>query len=302
MRTSGPDVSGKFHLRPRDASYPVGLTSDPGSSFDVFGVGNPRALEPGVAIIGARDATPYGLRASALVAEWAAVAGVTVYSGAARGCDQAAHRAALESGGRTVAVLGCGPDVVYPSNAAPLLRDITRDGAVVSPFEWGTPPARYRFPVRNRMIAALATLVVVTEAKVPSGTFSTVRHAVEMGVEVAAVPGSIFSRFADAPNRLIADGATAITRREDLLTALDRLFLQEQGEEAAPGPDVSGDRCAASTVENRIVLALAAQPLSVPGLARALGADATAVATIVERMAIDGRVTRFRDGTYMALG
>lgn len=294
----------RFVLRKTDESYPDALRADAGTAGELYGVGDPSALTPGVAVIGARDATPYGLRASAMVAEWAASAGVTVYSGAARGCDQAAHRAALAAGGKTVAVLGCGPDVVYPASAGKLLTEIARDGAVVSPFTWGTPPARYRFPVRNRIIAALASLIVVTEAKVPSGTFSTVRYAAELDTDVAAVPGSIFSRFADAPNRLIADGATVITRCEDLLSALDRLSLHVVGEVAVPGPPPEGEAKAHDDppLDRRIMLALAAQPLSVVGLAGALRADPTIVARTIERMAVNGRITRFADGTYMALG
>lgn len=293
---------GRFVLSRTDEGYPESLRDDPGAAGDLYGLGNPSALTRGIAIIGARDATPYGLRASALVAEWAANAGVTVYSGAARGCDQAAHRAALDAGGRTVAVLGCGPDVVYPVRAHGLLQAIQRDGAVVSPFPWGTPPAKFRFPIRNRVIAALATLVVVTEARVPSGTFSTVRYATERGTEVAAVPGSIFSRYADAPNRLIADGATIITRREDLLTALDILYLRPGGGDDIPGVDSEDKVVFHSSLERQMLRALAAQPISVVGLANALSAEPTLVATTIERMAVGGHVTRFSDGTYMALG
>ena len=292
----------RFTVQPTDGDYPPSLRNETGEGSTIYGIGQRSALTPGVAIIGARDATPYGLRSSALVAEWAVGAGMTVYSGAARGCDQAAHRAALAAGGRTVAVVGSGPDVAYPASARSLLEAMQSNGAVVSPFEWGSQPSRYKFPVRNRVIAAMAALVVVTEARLPSGTFSTVRHAADLGTNVAAVPGSIFSRFADAPNRLIADGAFVITRCEDLLSALETLCLTAPGEVDAPGPAMSEVAPPGGKLDFLIVRALAAQPLSISGLANALGADPSEVARTVERMAVIGRVTRFSDGTYMALG
>lgn len=285
-----------FLLTAEQTDFPEKLLADPKGPTRLWGRGNPAALGPGVAIIGARNATPYGVEASRAVARWAADRGVTVYSGAARGCDQAAHRAALDAGGATVAVLGCGPDRAYPANARGLLDEMCERGAVIAPFEWGTPPSRYRFVVRNRVIAALASLVVVTEGRIPSGTFSTVTHATELGTSVAAVPGSIFSGYADAPNRLIADGATVITCPNDLYTALDLCLFSSLNTEEYLGGGIR-----VSERDRPIVEALQAQPMSVTMLAETMAISAAEAGAVLERLTVDGTVTRFRDGCYMVL-
>jgi len=178
-------------------------------------------LAPSVAIIGARNATPYGKRAAFLVAGWAADLGYTVVSGGARGCDQAAHRGALAKGGKTVAVMGCGADVIYPSKSGKLFQEIIDNGgAIVSEFDWSTPPMKYRFNSRNKTIAEMVDLVVVVEARLPSGSLSTVGHAVNVGTPIAAVPGSILCIESEAPNRLISEGASIIASSDDLALAL----------------------------------------------------------------------------------
>ncbi|MBI5231169.1 MAG: DNA-protecting protein DprA, partial [Coriobacteriales bacterium] len=163
-----------FQLRLDDAGYPEQLRDVPDPPKVLYGIGDPDALEMGLAVIGARRSTPYGIRAAQLFAGWAGRAGYTVISGAARGCDQAAQQAVLDVDGRTVAVLGCGADVDYPASSARLLRRLRDgDGAVISEAGWGSAPLRWAFPRRNRIIAGLAAAVLVVEAGLPSGTFST---------------------------------------------------------------------------------------------------------------------------------
>ena len=177
----------RFELALGEPGYPEQLAQSPDPPAVLYGIGDPAHLAPGLAVIGARKATPYGLQAARLFAGWAARAGYTVISGGAIGCDQAAHKAALANDAPTVAVLGCGADVVYPSNATDLLGAIARTGAIVSEQPWGTPPQRWTFRTRNRIIAGLSAGLLVLEAGLPSGTFSTADYALAAGRDVFVV-------------------------------------------------------------------------------------------------------------------
>jgi len=265
----------------------------------LYGKGEPASLRPGVAIIGARNATPYGISAARAVATWAAEMGLTVYSGCARGCDQAAHHGALEAGGKTVAILGCGADVIYPTRAATLLDRIAENGCVTSQYRWGTPPAAYRFRQRNWLIAALSQFVVVVEARIPSGTFSTVEHALNLGVGLAAVPGSIFCCESEAPNRFISEGAVPLTCCNDLESAVARFLPGEalrDGEAAAP--DDGRQLTLPVTDRDEILRTLAAQPASLEELARELSLSPREAMLRCSRAEIEGTVTRYPDGRY----
>jgi len=171
---------------------------------------------PTVAVVGARDATVGGLEIARRLGGDLAAAGIPVVSGMALGIDAAAHRGALDAGGHTVAVLGCGIDVCYPSRHRDLRDRIAATGSVLTEEPPGTPPAGWRFPRRNRIIAALATAVVVVEAGQRSGALSTARHAADLGREIFAVPGSPLSDRSAGANELLRDGATPLLETADL--------------------------------------------------------------------------------------
>jgi DNA processing protein len=173
--------------------------------------------QPAVAIVGARACSPYGAQVARMLGRELAAAGLIVVSGLARGVDGEAHRGALESGGITVAVLGCGIDRDYPATHAELARRICDQGLVVSEYEAGVEPAPWRFPARNRLIAGLAAATVIVEARERSGALITADFALEDGREVFAVPGEITSRLAAGTNRLLRQGATPLTSSEDVL-------------------------------------------------------------------------------------
>jgi DNA processing protein len=213
-------------------------------------------------------------------------------SGAAYGCDQAAQRAALEAEGRTVAVLGCGADVDYPRATASLIDVIRRRGAVVSELAWGHPPARWAFPNRNRIIAALAAAVLVVEAGLPSGTFSTADHALDAGRQVLAVPGSVFAPECRGSNRLIRQGATPVTDISELAQELRACGLLE-----ADGPDGVPF---AVPAEDRLARALLADPMRPDDVARALALDVVDVMRRIGRLEASGVVRRYPDGRYGA--
>ena len=181
-------------------------------------------MEPGdrqaVAIVGSRQATPYGLRVTDALARELSALGFTIVSGFARGIDAAAHRAALASGGRTVAVLGCGLDVDYPSGHAALRTEIAGSGAVLTEFAPGTAPFATNFPRRNRIISGLALGVVVVEASEDSGSLITARLALEQGREVFAVPGPIDAPTSQGPHGLLKQGAKLVETVDDIVEEL----------------------------------------------------------------------------------
>jgi DNA processing protein len=177
---------------------------------------------PTVAVVGARACSGYGAHVSRTLARDLAAAGVTVVSGLARGVDGEAHRGALEADGLTIAVLGCGIDRDYPAAHAELARRIAASGGIVSEYEPSVEPAPWRFPARNRIIAALSDAVVIVEARSRSGALITVDLAMEIGRPIYAVPGEITSLLSEGTNDLLRHGhATAITSASDVLTALD---------------------------------------------------------------------------------
>jgi DNA processing protein len=256
----------------------------------LYGVGDPACLVPGIAVIGARRATPYGLSAATIFAGWAARAGYTVISGGAVGCDQAAHFAARDEGAPTVAVLGCGADVDYPSNSSVLLADIREHAVVVSELPWGAPPQRWAFRRRNRIIAALSQCVLVVEAALPSGTFSTADYALDAGREVFAVPGSIFAPECAGANRLIRQGATPITDVSELALELERLLGRPRSRPSVPE--------VLAAEEDEIASALIANPMRPDDVARAFCMDIVDVARRLGALEGEGRVVRYPDGRY----
>jgi DNA processing protein len=189
---------------------------------EVWLLGGPLPPAPRVAVVGSRVATHAGLEVARRLGADLAGAGIPVVSGMALGIDGAAHLGALDAGGPTVAVLGCGIDMCYPPSHRHLRDRIAEHGCVLTEYPPGTVPAPWRFPGRNRIIAALAAAVVVVEASDRSGALSTARHAADLGRDVLAVPGSVLSDRSSGTNRLIRDGATPLIETADL-TAVDAL-------------------------------------------------------------------------------
>jgi len=220
---------------------------------------------PAVAIVGSRRASPYGLEAAELFARALAAAGVPVVSGFARGVDAAAHRGALAAGGATVAVLGCGVDVDYPRGHRRLGDAAAAAGAVVSELPCGAEPRAWNFPVRNRIIAALALGTLVVEAAARSGSLITARHALELGRDVFAVPGRIFDERAMGPNTLIAAGAVPARHPRDVLETLGLPAGAAGGGQTAGGgaPDATSPSAGAADDE---AAAGAGPPLDGPPL------------------------------------
>lgn len=177
--------------------------------------------ENSIAIVGSRRATPYGLKVTEHLAKELAALGVTIISGMARGIDSCAHKGAIAGAGRTIAVLGCGVDIVYPRENVQLMNNIISQGAVISEYPPGAEPQKLNFPARNRIISGLAKGVIVVEAGEKSGTLITVDFALEQGREVFVVPGNINSSESQGTNRLIKEGAKPVTCIDDILEEID---------------------------------------------------------------------------------
>ena len=293
MKLSWPGLLTPFQIPLEHPGYPEALAETPDPPLLLSGYGDPAALRlPALAVVGARKATPYGLAAAALFAGWAAQAGYCIISGAAVGCDQAAHRAALESGGTTVAVLGTGADIAYPSGSEELLARIASHGCVVSELPFGHPAAKWTFRDRNRIIAGLAGALLVLEAGCPSGTFITADRALDAGRDVLVVPGSIFAPESRGPNRLLRQGAIPITDVSELAAALASVL--------GPAPrevDRLGTLCGPET-DDAVHSALRANPARPDDLARVLGLDIVQIARRIGELEALGFVRKYPDGRY----
>ena len=212
-----------LRVSPQDPEYPTALAAihDPPPQLWIDGpVDGLRAAA--VAIVGSRAASPYGLEVARRLGADLARRGVVVVSGMARGIDAAAHRGALEAGGPTIAVLGCGVDVVYPREHAALAGAIREIGALVSEFPPGTPPYKGHFPQRNRIISGLALAVVVVEAAKGSGSLITAEFAMEQGRAVLAVPGNVLGGRNAGAHALLRDGAKLVECADDILEEIPK--------------------------------------------------------------------------------
>lgn len=277
-----------FELVPEDPLWPP-LVGDGSGIERIYGRGNPEALSsPCISVVGARRGTPYGRAVASLAGRVAAEAGLTVVSGGAMGVDAAAARAALAAGGRTVVCAGSGADIVYPASSRDVFEGAQgQGGAVVALEPWGSPPARWTFPKRNRLIAALSPVLVVTEAGVPSGTFSTADAAVELGRTVYAAPGSMFSAPSRGTNLLISQGATMIVDEE----SLEMSISMDYGVLRRPAVRQAKDH-------GRAFSALVAQPMRPDDLAASLGKGVLEVMRLLSDYETAGLVTRLPDGRY----
>jgi len=227
----------------KDDTFPRLLKEIPDCPALLYVAGELKGDEVCVALVGSRNASAYGTYTTEKIARDLALRGVTVVSGLARGIDTAAHRGALAVGGRTIAVLGSGLDVVYPPQNLPLFKEIAETGAVVSEYPLGTRPLAPHFPARNRIISGLSHGVVVVEATEKSGSLITARLALEQGREVFSVPGGIDLPGSRGTNRLIKEGAKLVESVDDIITEiLPQLEVplapprRRAGEEEEKGP------------------------------------------------------------------
>jgi DNA processing protein len=246
-----------------------------------------------VAIVGARAATAYGLAVARRLAFELASRGLAVVSGLARGIDAAAHEGALEAGGATLAFQACGPERTYPQAHRRLADCIAAQGAVLTEFPVGTPPLAAYFPLRNRLISALAEAVVVVEGREHSGSLVTARRAGDQGVDVLAVPGPVDSPTSAGPHALIRDGAKLVRDFRDVLHELQIEVSETPPPARAPRP--------ADPLLRSILRTLRREPLTRDALARQLARPPAELAAPLLELELAGRVREDRDGSLRVL-
>ncbi|UCC74515.1 MAG: DNA-processing protein DprA [Gemmatimonadota bacterium] len=258
---------------------------------------------PGIAVVGTRQHSAYGRDATVSLVVGLARAGYVIVSGMARGIDSIAHRTALDVGGETVAVLGTGIDVPYPREHTELFALIAARGCLVTEFPPGTPPLKYHFPQRNRLIAGLAQAVLVVEAPEKSGALITAHYALEEGKEVFAVPGPIHNPTSFGTNRLIQDGAALVASAADILRVMESRTGQPLPEPVAAGVDTveleeTHLQPAASELARRIWTALETGALELEVLATDLGAQPAALSVALLELELSGLVERLPGPRY----
>jgi len=268
--------------------YPESLRDAADGPWALIGRGDPRLLDglethEAVTVVGARRATSYGREIARELGRELAAAGMTVVSGLAFGVDGCAHRGALDAG-RTIAVLGCGPDVAYPASHRSLWRQICERGLVISELPPGATPWRWTFPARNRIMAALAGMTVVVEAAARSGSLITMDLAADLG----AVPGPVTSRASAGPNALLAGGACVIRGAQDVLDAMLGPG-RRQIEHRAPQLD---------DALHAVLIAVESGHSSCDAVATAAGLPGPAAASALARLELLGYLTCSSVGTY----
>jgi DNA processing protein len=258
-----------------------------------------------IAIVGSRRATPYGLRVAHTLATDLSRRGFTIVSGMAPGIDRAAHEAALAAGGRTVAVLGCGLDVVYPRGHERLRSEIAGAGAVISELPFGSPPLAAHFPRRNRIISGLALGVIVVEAAGDSGSLITARLALEQGREVFAVPGPIDAPLSRGPHGLLKQGAKLAETVEDIV---EELLPQLDSPLRLPtlrsrGQDMGIGQCSAlpnlSAEEIAILALVDSQPISIDELTRRAALPPAAVSGVLLALELKNAIRQLPGQRYI---
>ncbi len=245
-----------------------------------------------VSVVGTRRVTPYGRQVAGEIAKFLAQNGITLVSGLARGVDAIAHQSALQAGGRTIAVLGSGVDVIYPPEHRKLADEIIRQGAVISDYALGTQPESTNFPPRNRIIAGLSLATIVVEAGETSGALITAEFAAEQGRDVFAVPGSILAPQSEGTNKLIGDGARPLVRMNEILEVLKL--------EQIPEKQFTRKLITALPEEKKLLEHLNQEPLHIDEICQLSGLPIQTVSATLTMMELKGLVTQVGGMNYVA--
>ena len=266
-----------------DEEYPPNLRQiyDPPPVLYVLGRISPPD-QRAVAIVGSRYPTTYGKMAAERISFGLGKLGVTVVSGLARGVDSSAHQGVLASGGRTIGVLGCGIDIIYPPENRDLFDRVAGQGAVISEFPLKTPPDSDHFPIRNRIISGISLGVVVVEATLRSGSLITARFALEQGREVYALPGNVDSARSEGTNRLIKQGAKLVIRAEDIVEEILPHFQQSPPPEP-PKPKLTGE-------EEKVLSVLEREAMHIDPIAVKSGLPTARVSAVLLSLELAGHV------------
>lgn len=293
---AGPD---RHVITLGDAGYPRRLLESPDPPLLLYVTGQLAALSsPSIAVVGSRRPSAQGSDNARAFAQALGAAGYVVVSGLALGVDAAAHEGALAAGAATVAVVGTGPDRVYPSRHLALARRIAAQGAIVSEFLPGTPPLPENFPQRNRIIAGLSLGTLVVEAALKSGSLITARLANEAGREVFAIPGSIHAEQSRGCHALIRDGAQLVESAAEVLDALRQPVLPGLARAHPPAPSAASSADTAPAATDTLLEALGHDPMSLDSLQARTGMATAQLSGRLLELELEGRVARLPGGLY----
>ncbi|MCR5329801.1 MAG: DNA-processing protein DprA [Lachnospiraceae bacterium] len=282
-----------------DEDYPERLDKINDPPLGLFVIGSlPVSTTPAIAIVGSRECSAYGKAVAIDVAKKLALAGIDVISGMAAGIDGFAHRGALNGGGDTFAILGCGVDICYPRENLDIYTRIKRKGGVISEYYPGTQPVPFNFPRRNRLIAALSDGILVVEARQRSGSWITVDYGLEQGKDIYAIPGRIGDRLSIGCNNLIRNGAKAVTRAADIIEDLAPRYLRVRNmqkkeklytEEASP---------ALTENEAKVFECLESTGSGIEEICAGCGLNADVVIRTLTMLEIQGKCVKLANGEY----
>ena len=287
-------------LTPADAGYPALLREIASPPPQLFVRGNVDVLSlPQLAIVGSRNATPGGAETAHSFASHLAARGFCITSGLAEGIDAAAHRGALAARGRTLAVCGTGPDIVYPRQHENLANEIVAaGGAIVSEFAPGTPVFRANFPRRNRLISGLSVGTLVVEASVRSGALITARHAMEQGREVFAIPGSIHNPVARGCHQLIRNGAKLVETATDIVDELGGLLAGLQLPDTPEREGLALEAPDSAAEFAQLLAAMGWDPVDADSLVARAGLTIGEVSSMLLMLELQGSVRALSGGRY----
>lgn len=283
------DQSGRSVITLADPSYPRQLLQIPDPPVLLYVIGQVRLLgADSLAIVGSRNATPQGVTNAERFARAMSEAGLVIVSGLALGIDAAAHRGGLAGSSSTIAVLGCGADVVYPPDNKLLFARIAETGAIISEYPLGTPPARENFPRRNRVIAGLSRGCLVVEAAFASGSLITARFALEQGREVFAIPGSIHSPLSKGCHALIKQGAKLVESAQDVLEELGHDSRAQETHNS-------------SGVSSGLLQHMGYDPCTIDTLVQRSDLTAEVISAMLLTLELEGKVSSLPGGVYQRI-
>jgi DNA processing protein len=277
-----------------DEEYPKQLNDLPQPAPVIYVRGNiDFEFKKSLSIVGSRTTSPHGVTITGKLAFELGAAGFCIISGGARGIDSQAHRGALEGGGKTIAVMACGLDIQYPPENKALFESVVESGAVISEFPLGTPPEKYNFPTRNRIIAALSLGTLVIEAGDRSGALITAEHALEIGRDVFAVPGRPGDMGSRGANKLIRDGAFLVLSLSDILERFG-LTLAER-----PAHVKNVDQASLTKEEREVLKVVDLEPMVVDEISRRMGKNVVEIIEPLISLQLKGLVKEMPGKSYV---
>lgn len=278
-----------------DEDYPIKLMTIPNRPKVLYYKGKKLDDKFSIAIVGSRKCTDYGRWACIKFTRELSNLGVSIISGLALGVDSIAHRESIEANNYTVAVLGCGLDIVYPRKNKGLYDDLINYGTIVSEYPLGTPPKPYNFPHRNRIISGLSNGVIVVEAKDKSGTLITVGHALDQGKDVYAIPGNINSMFSSGTNKLIRDGAIPLLNIQDIIDRNGELEKKLKEIKDTVKEDINF-----SETEKKI-LSILEQPMHSDNIVYETGIDISTINTMLVGLELKGAIEEIGNNIFIRI-